>query len=206
MYNRRMSVTLERRLEIYADLTVKIALNVQPGQRLLIIGPLASGGASLEAAPFVEKIAASAYAAGSPLVETIWGNEALQVARFKYAPRDSFGEFSAWLPHALEQHVEGGNAILSVYARPDLSGRTAARDTVQKPPARHARVREHLEEPDELAVSRRRTQAGAARISTVDCQRRGQTLGGNQPSMPAERADPMAAWGQHLTALGSARY
>ena len=42
---------LDQQLHIYAELAVKVALNIQPGQRLLIIGPLANGGTSLEAAP-----------------------------------------------------------------------------------------------------------------------------------------------------------
>ena len=35
---------LERMLRIYAELTVKVGLNLQPRQRLLIIGPVANGG------------------------------------------------------------------------------------------------------------------------------------------------------------------
>ncbi len=112
---------LDRKLQIYAELAVKVALNVQPGQRLLIIGPLANGGASLEAAPLARQIAAAAYRAGSPLVETIYGDEVQQSLRFKYAPRESFGSFSAWLPDALAEHVSAGHAVLSISANdPDL--------------------------------------------------------------------------------------
>src|SRR6185436_11398409 len=111
-----VDVDLERRLEIYGELAVRVGLNLRPGQRLLITGPLASGGASLEAAPLVRHIAASAYRAGAPLVETVWGDEALQLIRFRHAPRDSFSEFSAWLPQALVEHVEAGHAVLSIYA------------------------------------------------------------------------------------------
>ena len=42
----------DRLLQSYGDLAVRIALNLQPGQRLFIIGPLANGGVSLDAAPF----------------------------------------------------------------------------------------------------------------------------------------------------------
>ena len=73
---------LDQRLQIYGELAVRVGLNLQRGQRLLIIGPLASGGASLDAAPLVSHVAASAYRAGSPLVEAIWGDEDLQLARF----------------------------------------------------------------------------------------------------------------------------
>jgi aminopeptidase len=114
-------MNLDRQLHIYAELAVRVALNLQPGQRLMIIGPLANGGASLESAPLVRQIAAAAYRAGSPFVETLYGDEALQALRFKHAPRESFGNFSAWLPRALSEHVAAGHAVLSISANdPDL--------------------------------------------------------------------------------------
>jgi aminopeptidase len=114
-------LNFDRKLQIYAELAVKVALNVQPGQRVMIIGPLANGGASLEAAPLARQIAAAAYRAGSPLVETIYGDESQQLLRFKHAPRDAFGNFSAWLPKALTEHVAAGHAVLSISANdPDL--------------------------------------------------------------------------------------
>jgi len=132
----------ERRMELYAELTVKVALNVQPGQRLLIIGPLANGGAALEAAPVIRKIAECAYDVGAVFVEAIYGDEALQLVRFKRAPRNSFGQYSAWLPKALQEHVEGGNAVLSVYANdPDLLKHQPPElvSTVQEATAREVR-------------------------------------------------------------------
>src|SRR5438093_1475772 len=83
-----MPTDFEGMLRRYADLTVTIGLNLQPGQRLLIIGPIANGGASLEAAPLVREITASAYRAGARLVETLWGDEAALAARPQYAPHD----------------------------------------------------------------------------------------------------------------------
>jgi aminopeptidase len=36
--------------------------------------------------------------------------------RFEHAPRDSFGQVSAWLPRTLLEHVQHDHAVLSVYA------------------------------------------------------------------------------------------
>src|SRR5438552_9638219 len=107
---------LEQLLPLYAEVAVKIGLNLQPGQRLLILGPVANGGASLDAAPLVRHVAAAAYVAGAPLVEVLWGDEPLLAIRFKSAPRESFGQFSAWLPDALVAHADAGHAVLSIYA------------------------------------------------------------------------------------------
>jgi aminopeptidase len=93
--NCTIAVMDDRQLQVYAELAVRVALNVQPGQRLMIIGgSLATGGAPLEAAPLARQIAAAAYRAGSPLVETLYGDERQLSMRFKYAPRHSFDHFS----------------------------------------------------------------------------------------------------------------
>src|SRR5262249_31948161 len=119
-----------------------VALNLQPGQRLCIVGPLANGGVSLEAAPLVRQITERAYAAGASYVEALWGDEALQLARFRHAPRDSFEDFSAWFADALVKHVEHRHAIVSIYANdPDLLKDEPPElvSTVQRVVGRHVR-------------------------------------------------------------------
>ena len=109
----------QQQLEAYGELAVKVALNLQPGQRLIILTArdrrVVRGGAARR------YIAASAYRAGAPLVEVVWGDEALLLTRFAHAPHESLSEFSTWLPKALTEHVEAGHAVLSIYANdPDL--------------------------------------------------------------------------------------
>jgi len=79
-------------LDKYAELIVKIGLNLRPGQRLLITNP-STHGVQLHVAPLVRQIAACAYRAGARYVDVIWGDEALTLARFQYAPRGSFTEY-----------------------------------------------------------------------------------------------------------------
>jgi aminopeptidase len=207
-----MSADLDQRLQAYGELAVKVGLNLRAGQRLLIIGPLASGGASLEAAPFIRQIVASAYQAGASLVEVIWGDDALQMARFAYAPRDSFGEFSTWLPKALFEHAEAGHAVLSVYANDPDQLKDQPTDlvgAVQQAVSRSVR-------PFRELISRNQTNwtvvaaAGAGWAARVF------------PQLPPEqqvprlwdaigalcrldRPDPVAAWETHLKALARRR-
>lgn len=116
-----MTRDFDLRLERYADAAIRAGLNLQSGQRLLIIGPRLTGGVSPEAAPLARALTAAAYRAGAPLVEVLWGDEALQLLRFRFARAESFAQFSSWLPKALVDHIEGGHALLSVYANdPDL--------------------------------------------------------------------------------------
>jgi len=207
-----MSADLDQRLQAYGELAVKVGLNLRAGQRLLVIGPLASGGASLEAAPFIRHIVASAYQAGASLVEVIWGDDALQMARFSYAPRDSFGEFSTWLPKALFEHAEAGHAVLSVYANDPDQLKDQPTDlvgAVQQAVSRSVR-------PFRELISRNQTNwtvvaaAGAGWAARVFPQlpheqqvpRLWDAIGA---LCRLDRPDPIAAWETHLKALALRR-
>ncbi|RME88798.1 MAG: aminopeptidase [Anaerolineae bacterium] len=109
-------------LERYAELTVRVGLNLRPGQRLIINNP-STRGVPLHAAPLVRKIAASAYKAGARYVDVIWGDESLRLSRFQHAPRDSFAEYSTWHIAAVMEFIRHGDAVLSVRSNdPDLLG------------------------------------------------------------------------------------
>ena len=203
-----MTPDLDERLRLYGGLIVKVALNLQPGQRLLVIGPLVSGGASLDAAPLVRHVAASAYLAGASLVETIWGDEGLQLARFRHAPRDSFGAFSTWFPGALVEHVEGGHAVLSIYANdPDLL-KNADNELVgalQQAASRSARPFRELISRNQTnwAVVAAAAPAWAARVfphvsTEQQVPHLWETIG---RLCRLDRPDPLAAWEMHLEGL-----
>jgi aminopeptidase len=207
-----MSADPEQRLQSYGELAVKVGLNLRAGQRLLVIGPLASGGASLEAAPLIRHIVASGYKAGASLVEVIWGDDALQLVRFQHAPRNSFGEFSNWLPKALFEHAEAGHAVLSVYANdPDQLKDQPSElvGAVQQAVSRCVR-------PFRELISRNQTNwtvvaaAGAGWAARVFPQvpreqqvpRLWDAIG---TLCRLDRPDPVAAWEEHLKALALRR-
>jgi aminopeptidase len=203
-----MSLDFERRLEIYADLAVRIALNVQPGQRLMIIGPLANGGAALDAVPLIRKITQAAYKAGASLVEAIYGDEEMLLLRFRYARENTLAEYSAWLPDALARHVESGHAVLSVYANdPDLLKNEPPErvSTVQEATARDVR-------PFRELISRNQTNwaviaaAGAGWAARVFPQLPGEAATARLWDeivrlCRLDKPDPMAAWEEHLRGL-----
>jgi aminopeptidase len=105
----------EKMLEKYADVTVKIGLNIRKGQRLVIGGPL-TRGVDIELAPLVRLIAASAYKAGARYVDVIWGDPLLRLQRYQMAPRDSFDEFSTWVVDARVDYLKRADAILTISA------------------------------------------------------------------------------------------
>ena len=198
----------EQRLRAYAELTVRIGLNLQPGQRLLIVGPIANGGASLEAAPIVRQITAAAYRAGARLVETLWGDESLLAARFAHAPRDSFDEFSAWLPDALSDHVKNGHAVLSIYANDPDQLKDAPPElvaAVQQATASNVRpFREHISRNHtNWAVVAAPAVAWAARVfpDIEASQQVARLWDAISRLCRLDQPDPIVAWETHLGEL-----
>src|SRR6185503_9136542 len=200
----------EQKLRAYAHLAVRIGLNLQPKQRLLIVGPMANGGASLEAAPLVRQVTAAAYEAGAQLVETLWGDEALLAARFAHASRDSFDEFSDWMPRALSDHVSAGHAILSIYANDPDQLKDVPADlvaTLQESTARNVR-------PFREQISRNRTNWSVVAASAASWAAR--VFPDIEASQQVDRLwdaisclccldhpDPIAAWETHLRDLAA---
>ena len=195
-------------LDTYAELAVRVALNLQPEQRLLVIGPLMNGGVSLEAAPLVRLIAASAYRAGAALVEVLWGDEPLQLERFRHARADTFSNFSAWLPDALAAHAEAGHATLSVYANdPDLlhevpserAGALQQATSRSVTPFRELISRNHTN----WAVIAAPSAAWAAKVfpEAARDEQRDQLWATIQRLCRLDHPDPVAAWRDHLAGL-----
>ncbi len=116
-----MSSEFEKNLENYAEVIIKIGLNLQAGQRLLIAGNTYTHGVPLEAAPLIRQIAKKAYQVGARYVDVIWKDEAIDLIRFQYAPRDSFEEASLWEPETKLRFAQNGDAMMVISTQsPDL--------------------------------------------------------------------------------------
>ncbi|GAB4539088.1 MAG: aminopeptidase [Anaerolineales bacterium] len=109
-------------LHKYAEVVVKVGLNLRAGQRLVITYG-ATRGVPLQFAPLVREIAKSAYAAGASYVDVVWGDEEMLPLRIAHAPKDSFNEYSQWQIDAVLEKVKSGDALLSIVgSNPDLLG------------------------------------------------------------------------------------
>ncbi len=117
-----MTSDFDNKLEKYAEVIVKVGLNLQPGQRLLI-GPPFHGilGVPIELAPLVRKIVSKAYQAGASLVDVIWTDDQLKLLRFQQANQDSFEQFPTWRSEAAYNISSQGDALLYFFTEnPDL--------------------------------------------------------------------------------------
>jgi len=112
-----MSTEFEQLLEKFAEVIIKVGLNLQPGQRLLIGPPIfALPGVPLELAPFVRVIAKKAYQAGAKLVDVNWNDDTLRLIRIQDAPDDTFEEYPKWKVDTAVKFAETGDAMLVIYA------------------------------------------------------------------------------------------
>ncbi|NBI29295.1 aminopeptidase [Chengkuizengella marina] len=104
----------ERNLEKYAEVTLKVGVNIQKGQKLLI-------RCGLTAADFVRLLTKKAYELGAKDVIVDWKDSEITRIKYDNAPLESFQEFPAWVAQGYTELVEEGAAVLSIYSDdPDL--------------------------------------------------------------------------------------
>jgi len=110
----------EELLNKYAEVIVKVGLNLQKGQRLVIENG-AARGVPPPARELVYAVTKAAYAAGSRYVEVLWGDEEMLRLRLQHAPADSFDEYPKYFIKGIMDIIGNGGALLSIYANnPDL--------------------------------------------------------------------------------------
>ncbi|OZI12898.1 aminopeptidase [Bacillaceae bacterium SAS-127] len=104
----------QQTLEKYAELAVKVGVNIQPGQTLVI-------NASTDSTEFVRLIVEKAYETGAKHVNVEWSDDAVTRLKYDLAPDEAFHEFPKWRAQMLEELAEEGAAFMSVISSsPDL--------------------------------------------------------------------------------------
>ena len=95
------------KLDKLAEVAVKVGLGLQPGQDLVMT-------ASAEALPLVRRIAEHAYRAGAGLVTPLLSDEAVTLARYRFANDASFDRAANWLYEGMAKAFDGNAARLGV--------------------------------------------------------------------------------------------
>src|SRR5690554_4115681 len=98
---------IEQHLTNYAELAVKVGVNIQPNQILFI-------SASTDATEFVRLVTKVAYDAGARQVIVDFSDDVISRLRFEKAPADSFSEFPEWKVMEREQLASKGAAFMSI--------------------------------------------------------------------------------------------
>jgi aminopeptidase len=188
-------------LERYADVIVRVGLNLQAGQRLLIRGQVKS-------APLVRQVVRSAYQAGARFVDVMWQDDQTVLLRLQHAPADSFSEFPEWYVSGTLAYLQRGDAMLSIVSEaPDLLAG-------QNPTSINTMMQTawHKAEPISDLIQRNAmnwTVAAAANLDWADQvfadephdQREQKLWDAILRACRIDRANPIEAWNQHTAEL-----
>lgn len=99
----------ENMLSEYARLVVKVGVNLQQDQRLVISSPI-------ECADFARLIAKEAFAAGAWDVSYNWSDEKAAKIRYEMGRKEIFEEFPQWLQDKYMYNSDKGSAFVSIHA------------------------------------------------------------------------------------------
>src|SRR6202043_801777 len=95
------------KLDRLAEVAIKVGLNLQAGQDLLLTAPSA-------ALPLVRKIAEHAYKAGAGLVTPFLSDEAVTLSRYRFAADNSFDRAAGWLYEGMAKAFAANTARLAI--------------------------------------------------------------------------------------------
>jgi len=96
-----------QKLDKLAEVAIKVGLGLEPGQDLYMTSPTS-------ALPLARRIAAAAYKAGAGLVTTIFSDEEMTLARYKYASDESFDRAAGWLYDGVAKAFDNNTARLAI--------------------------------------------------------------------------------------------
>lgn len=104
----------EHHLDKYAELIVKVGVNVQQGQEVFVTG-------AVDNATLVRLVASNAYAAGASNVHVEWTDDSLSRLKYEKAADDIFTRYPEWETAKRNSFVERGAAFISIVSSsPDL--------------------------------------------------------------------------------------
>ena len=97
----------QQKLEKYAELAVKVGVNIQNGQTLVI-------NANLDSQDLVRLIVKKAYETGARNVIVNWNDDVVSRLKYDLAPDDVFQEYPEWRAKEQIELAKGGAAFMSI--------------------------------------------------------------------------------------------
>ncbi len=101
------NLSFEEKLDRFALVAVRVGLNLQPGQELVITAPLDLAG-------FVRRVVEQAYKAGAHVVTVLYTDDEATLARYQYAPDAAFDSTAKWLADGIAAAYRGGAARMGI--------------------------------------------------------------------------------------------
>lgn len=188
-------------LQNYVELAVRIGVNVQPGQTLILSAPIS-------AAEVVRLTVEKAYEAGAKHVYVEWADDIVARKKYELAPDDAFDEAPAWLTAKLQEQVGEGAAFLHyLSANPDLfegiDPDRIARATKTLRARREPYYRAVMADKVSWSILSIPNEQWAAKVfpNVPESERLTKLWDAVFQATRADAADPVAAWNEHLSTL-----
>jgi aminopeptidase len=99
--------THEQKLDLLAEVAVKVGLGLKEGQELVMT-------ASLDAVPLARRITEQAYRAGAHLVTVLYADDEASLMRYHFAPDAAFDKAAKWLYDGMGEAFKSGAARLAI--------------------------------------------------------------------------------------------
>jgi aminopeptidase len=194
---------MDDRLGKYARLLVKIGVNIQAGQTLVITAPI-------ECADFARLIAETAYKEGAREVVMQWQDELSAKIRFLLAPDEVFGEFPEWRRAFYMYYVNNGAAFISIAAEdPELLKEVNPARIVTQQKASSEALRDYrqklMNHENSWCVASMPTKAWADKVFPGEAKAEDLLLDTILKTVRVDTADPVAAWAEHVRKLQARR-
>jgi aminopeptidase len=185
----------DQRLEQYARLTVKVGINLQPGQTLAI-------NALLEHAPLARAITRQAYEAGASYVDVLYSDQHVRRAHIERADEAELGYSPPWLVERLTRLGEMGGALCAITGNPepevfaDLDGTRVGKARMKDVAEASLKLTEGLSNWSIVAYP---NEGWATTVfGEPDIERLWQAVA---TAVRLDEPDPVAAWQEHITRL-----
>ena len=104
--------TFESKISQYAELAIRVGLNLQPGQHLGLTGR----GSGPALTSFIRQVVESAYQAGATYVDAFVLDGHYELIRLQHATQESLDYYPDWPKDRLMAIVEQGGAIMRISA------------------------------------------------------------------------------------------
>jgi aminopeptidase len=101
------SLSFDQKLDRLAEVAVRVGLNLQAGQELVLTAPI-------DALPLVRRIVEQAYKAGAKFVTTLISDDEIALARYRCAPDDSFDFAPEWFYNGIANAFRAGAARMAI--------------------------------------------------------------------------------------------
>jgi aminopeptidase len=187
-------VGADQRLESYAELSVRVGANVQPGQDVFVLS-------LVEHAPFARALARQAYRAGAGYVHVLYRDDHVRRAMIELGPDEALTHSPEWQKVATES--QSGAALIATAGDPepelmsDLDGTRVGRARMLE--VAEIRRRQNNERAVNWTIVAFPGEGWARQVyGEPDVERLWRDVA---TCMRLDEPDPVAAWREHLDRL-----